>query len=155
MENPYKLTLYVTWWMQIIQIIFALPFTIAAVFFLMASIRGSGQYWFLIIICILFAYMGWANAFSTIQITEESVTVNVLYGRFRILWSEVNRIVINAPLLALMGTDKRIVLSLAFAGMKSEELLRFFHQQCTVRNIVFEQSDSSFPITHHNARVWL
>src|SRR5512138_3274240 len=113
MERPFKLTLRVAWWVQIFQIIFALPFTIAAVFILSSPLRGSDVSWPAFFLCVFLAYVGWANAFSTIEVTEESVTVSVLYGRFRIHWSEVEKIVINDFLVALLGKDKRIVLSLA------------------------------------------
>jgi len=80
--------------------------------------------------------------------------VNVFYGRFRIQWSEVIKIVLNAPFIALLGNEKRIVLSLAFAGKNSEKMLEFFNQQIESRNIIFEQNVTPFPITHQNARVW-
>ena len=75
------------------------------------------------------AYLGWANALSTIQITDESVTVTVFYGRFRILWNEVEKIVLSSPLIALIGNSKRVVLSLAFAGKSGSKMLEFFNQQ--------------------------
>jgi hypothetical protein len=78
----------------------------------------------------------------------------VFYGRFRINWSEVERIVLNAPFIALMGNDKRIVLSLAFAGRNSDKLLEFFNNQIEARKIIFEQNVTPFPLNHQNARVW-
>ncbi len=152
MEKPFKLTLRVVWWMQIFQILFALPFTILSISTLFSFFKGEESL-FMFFLFALFAYLGWANALSTIQITDESVTVTVFYGRFRILWNEVEKIVLNSPLIALMGNDKRVVLSLAFAGKSGNKMLEFFNQKIERQNIVFEQN-SPFPITHQNARVW-
>lgn len=153
MEKPSQLTLRVAFWMQVVQIIFALPFTVFAILLIPSFFKTPFTSLFLFIICTSLAYLGWANALSTIQITSESVTVNVFYGRFRIQWNEVNKIVLNTPFIALLGNEKRIVLSLAFAGKNSEKMLEFFNQQIESRNIVFEQNVTPFPITHQNARV--
>jgi len=53
-----------------------------------------------------------------------------------------------------MGNDKRIVLSLAFAGRNSDKLLEFFNNQIEARKIIFEQNVTPFPLNHQNARVW-
>jgi len=98
--------------------------------------------------------MGWANALSTIQITDESVTVTVFYGRFRINWNEVGKMVLNAPYIALLGNEKRVMPSLAFAGRNSRKMLEFFNQPIEVRKIVFDKNISPFPLAHKNARVW-
>lgn len=154
MEKPFQLNLRVALWMQVVQIIFALPFTVFAILLIPSFFKTPLTSLFLFVICVSLAYLGWANALSTIQITNESVTVNVFYGRFRIQWSEVIKIVLNAPFIALLGNEKRIVLSLAFAGKNSEKMLEFFNQQIESRNIIFEQNVTPFPITHQNARVW-
>ena len=154
MEKPFQLNLRVALWMQVVQIIFALPFTVFAILLIPSFFKTPLASLFLFVICVSLAYLGWANALSTIQITNESVTVNVFYGRFRIQWSEVIKIVLNAPFIALLGNEKRIVLSLAFAGKNSEKMLEFFNQQIESRNIIFEQNVTPFPITHQNARVW-
>ena len=154
MEKPFQLNLRVALWMQVVQIIFALPFTVFAILLIPSFFKTPFASLFLFVICVSLTYLGWANALSTIQITNESVTVNVFYGRFRIQWSEVIKIVLNAPFIALLGNEKRIVLSLAFAGKNSEKMLEFFNQQIESRNIIFEQNVTPFPITHQNARVW-
>jgi hypothetical protein len=155
MQKTFKLTIKVTWWMQIFQILFALPFTIGCIFVLVAVIKGSivnmGTL-FVFLLLASFAYLGWANAFSTIQITEKHVTVTVFYGRFRINWDEVENIVMNDPLIALMGNGKRLVLSLAFAGKSRAKILEFFNQQIEQRHIRLEEAP--FSITHQNVRVW-
>jgi hypothetical protein len=153
MQNSFNLTVRVSWWMQIIQIIFALLFMVGSIFFLITIINGSLASLIAFLFFAFFAYFGWANAFSTIQITDEDVTVNVFYGRFRINWDEVDEIVLNTPYIALIGNGKRIVLSLAFAGGNSDKMLEFFKQQIEARKIVFEQDITPFPLTHHNARV--
>jgi hypothetical protein len=152
MEKRFKLTLRVVWWMQVIQILFALPCTILAVKSLTSSFDGGRS----ILLFFFFsglAYLGWANALSTIQITNESATVTVFYGRFRIYWDEVEKIVLSKPLIALVGNDKRVVLSLAFAGRNGRKMLEYFEQEIERRKITFEQN-APFPITHENARVW-
>ena len=151
MEKPFKLTLRVAWGMRIMQILFALPFTFFSIRLLTTVNSFESIYLFLLFAS--FAYLGWANALSTIQITDESVTVTVFYGRFRIYWNEVEKIVLSRPLIALIGNDKRVVLSLAFAGKNGKKLLEYFEQQIERRKITFEQN-ARFPITHQNARVW-
>ena len=154
MEKSFKLTIRAAWWVQFFQIIFALPFTIGSVIISISIFKGSMQSLPLFFLCVFLAYLGWANAFSTIQITDENVTVTVFYGRFRIHWSEVNKIVLNSPLVALIGNGKRVVLSLMLMSKESEELLKFFNQQIEERKILFEQNAIPFPLTHQNARVW-
>lgn len=154
MTTPFKLTVRVAWWMQIFQILFALPFTVGSFFMLTYVFQGSIRFLWVFLLFVSLAYMGWANAFSTIQITDESVTVTVLYGRFRIYWSEVEIIVLNVPYIALLGNGKRIVLSLAFIGRNTDKMLEFFNQQIEAREIVVEEDVTSFPLTHQNARVW-
>ncbi len=84
MEKPFQLNLRVALWMQVVQIIFALPFTVFAILLIPSFFKTPLTSLFLFVICVSLAYLGWANALSTIQITNESVTVNVFYGRFRI-----------------------------------------------------------------------
>jgi hypothetical protein len=153
-EKPFKLTLRVVWWMQIFQMLFALPCTAASFFNLMSTFNGAGGSIIASLFFAFLAYMGWANALSTIQITDKSVTVTVFYGRFRIKWSEVEEIVLNSPLIALIGNDKRVVLSLAFAGRSGQKMLEYFGKQIQARKILFEENTYPFPITHQNARVW-
>jgi hypothetical protein len=154
MEKPFKLTLRVVWWMQLMQILFALPFTVGSIFFLMAVVQGSMDSLFPSLLFGLFAFLGWANALSTIQITEKSVTVTVFYGRFRIFWDEVEKIAQSEPFIALIGNGKNVTLSLIFAGKDRVKMLEFFNQQVERRNIRFEKNMTQFPITHQNARVW-
>jgi hypothetical protein len=151
MEEHFKLTLRVVWWMQIFQILLAIPCTIFAIASLKYFSCVEATLLFFLFACI--AYMCWANALSTIQITDESVTVTVFYGRFRIYWNEVEKIILSRPLIALIGNGKRVVLSLAFAGRNGTKMLVYFEQQIERRKIVFEQN-APFPISHQNARVW-
>ncbi len=154
MQEHFKLTLRVAWWMQIILFLFALPCTAGAVFGLIKIIQGTADLLFGVLMFGGVAYLSWANALSTIQITEKSITVTVFYGRFRIGWDEVENIVRNNPYIALIGNGKRVVLSLAFAGNSTDKMLEYFDRQIELRNIKFEKNIQPFSITHHNARVW-
>jgi hypothetical protein len=153
-EKPFKLILRVVWWMQILQIAFALPFTAISIYVVMSFLKGTSVSFGLFLFLVAMAYLGWANALSTIQVTDDSVTVTVLYGRFRVYWNEVEEIVLNNPLVALVGNNKRVVLSLALMDKNKEKLLEFFGQQIKQENILFEENVIPFPITHQNARVW-
>jgi hypothetical protein len=150
MQQSFRLTISVNRWMQFILVV---PLTVASMFTLVGALQGSADALFGLIFFGLFALLGWANALSNIQITENSVTVTVFYGRFRIFWDEVENISLNYPNIALMGNGKRVVLSLGFAGKNKEQLLEFFNQQIEQRKIVFK-TGAQFPITHHNSRVW-
>jgi hypothetical protein len=121
-----KLTIRVSWWMQVIMLIFALPCTALSIFMLVSIVRGSTNLFFVFVLFGAFAYFGWANALSTIQITDKDVTVSVFYGRFRIFWNEVETIAMNNPFIGLIGNEKRVVVSLAFAGKNKERMLEFF-----------------------------
>jgi hypothetical protein len=154
MQEPFKLTLRVVWWMQFILLFFALPCTIGAVLALIKIIQSSADLLVGFLLLGFFAYLGWANALSTIQITEKRVTITVFYGRFRIGWDEVEHIVMNNPFIALMGNGKRVVLSLAFARKSRSKEIEYFYRQIEQRHIKFEKNIEPFPITHQNARVW-
>jgi hypothetical protein len=157
MEKPFKLTLRVSLWTQIVMFLFALPFMAGIFLVLQKAIKDSlslSNILLSLLILVCFAYLGLANALSTIQITENNVTVNVFYGRFRIGWDEVDKIGINGPLIALMGHGKRVVLSLAFAGKSKGKMLEFFNHQIEQRKIKFEENASPFPNTHQNSRIW-
>ena len=154
MNTSFKLTLRVSWWMQVFQILFALPFTVGSFFMLISVFKGSVDTLIAFFLFAFFAYLGWANAFSTIQITDENVTVTVFYGRFRIRWDEVEKIIQNTAFIALLGNDKRVVLSLAFAGKNSDKVIQFLNQQIELRKILFEQDVKPFPLKHQNARIW-
>ena len=142
---------------QIVMIIFALPFMAGIIYILEKATEGamslSGILLSLLILAC-FAYLGWANALSTIQITDNNVTVHVFYGRFRISWDEVEKIVINGPFIALMGKTKRVVLSLVFVGKNKGKMLEFFNRQIEQRRIKLEENSAPFPSTHQNARIW-
>ncbi len=152
MEKSFKLTLRVVWWVLIFQILFALPFTIGSIFILLAIVQGSVKS---IIVFILFgflAFLGWANALSTIQITEKSVTVTVFHGRYRINWDEVQKIIRQGSLIALIGNDKRVVLALQLMDKNKNKVFEYFSQQIEERKIEFTTTEQ-VPLTQHNARV--
>ncbi len=89
------------------------------------------------------------------KLQKKNVTVNVFYGRFRVIWDEVQTILIWGNYIAILGNGKRLILSLSFAGKNKQKMLQFLHQQCERRNINFDKVNEPFPITHQNARVWL
>lgn len=153
MQQPYRLTIRVTRGMQLVQILFALPFTVLSVIIVifMAKFGVDVGGLFAFLICAGFAYLGWANALSTIQIDEQSVSVTVFYGRFRIGWDEVETMRIRSPFIALAGNGKRLVLSLAFAGKNRQQMLDYLYAQAEQRHIPIEEN-ADFPLTHQNAR---
>jgi hypothetical protein len=146
------LTIRVTWWMQAIQVFFGLGFTIIAVISLVSLFRGSGDNLLYFILAIGLAYIGWANAFSTIQVSPEGVIVSVMYGRFGILWDEVQIIAQSGKMVALIGAEKRVVLSLAFAGQSALRLMAILEDQAAERKLPIKK-DWDFPFTHRNARI--
>ncbi len=150
-EKASRLTIRVAWWMQIVLAAVTVSLAVGAVYALISVFEGSIGNLFLLMVLVALAYIFGANALSTIQITDESVTVNVFYGRFRIYWAEIIKIMVNSPLMALIGNDKRVVLSLDFAGRNAGRMLEIFDQQIKTRGILLEQG--TFPITHQNARV--
>jgi hypothetical protein len=154
MGEPFKLTLRVAWWMQIVQMLFALPCTVGFAYTLFLIFQHSSVSIILCLVLLFLAYIGWVNALSNIRITDESVTVTVVTGRYRIRWEEVTRIVLNHPLVALAGKDKWLVISLVFAGRNKKELLAYLDQQISKRKIIFEQDVPDFPLNHKNVRVW-
>jgi hypothetical protein len=153
MDKPFNLTLRVVWWMQFVQFVFAFIFVMASISTLPSVFKGETSI-FTIFGFVFFIYLGCANALSTIKITDESVTVTVFYGRFRICWNEVEKILWNGSLIALIGNDKRIVLSMEYAGRNAPKMMEYFKQQIAERKISFEQKRFLFPIIHRNARVW-
>ncbi len=154
MEKPFNCTLRVAWWMQALQIIFALPFTAGSLILFTSLLKGSLESLPWLAGFILLAYLGWANALSTIHVTSEDVTVTVFYGRFRINWNEVNKIEQYGAMVGLLGNEKRVVLSFAYGGQKAKEILEFINEQIAARNIEFEKDVMPFPLTHKNSRVW-
>ncbi len=152
MEKPFKLTLRVVWWMQIFQILFALLFTASSIFFLRIIFKGSLISVFVFLLFAFFAYLGWANALSTIQITNENVTVTVFYGRFRINWSEVQKVIRQGPLIALTGNEKRVVLAMQYMDKNKNKMVEYFSKQIEERKIEFTTNEQ-VPLTHQNAKV--
>jgi hypothetical protein len=148
-QQPFRLTVSVAGWakffLTVPAFLLALPATLGA-------LQGSGE---ALVIAILFACLGlfgWILTSSAIRVTEESVTVTVFYGHFRIRWDEVERICVNGPLIAFTGSDKRVVVSLKQAGRERHRLLDYIRYQVERRRLSCE-TGASFPITHLNARV--
>lgn len=160
-EKPAKLTIRNSRIEMLFEIIWALCFTTGLGFVLFSVWRGTlGPAWLVGATFFgLLAYLGWAMAFSTIQITEQTITVTVFYGRFRIYWDEVEKIILYGPYLALTGNGKRVVLSLQQVSPGREKLLEYFHHQIEQRNIAYAEDFRLKPLselTHQNARIgWI
>lgn len=156
MEKQTPLVIRVNWPTQVLMILFALPCMLGGLACLYLVItRGLFGYLAGFAILALCAYFGFGNALSNIQVTSESVTVNVFYGRFRILWSEVEKVIFNKPYIALAGNGKRIVLSILFAGKNTGRLLAIIQNQVVERGLQYdERPDPQFRLSHLNARVW-
>jgi len=151
MQKPFKLLVSVAWWIQLFYIV---PFTALSIFTLVAVFQGSED-----ALCGLlmfagpFTLLGWALALYRIQITEESVTVKTFYGHFRIAWDEVEKIVLNRNLIALLGNDKRLVLSPGSTSKNVKAMVAFINQEIERRNIKVE-TNVHLPTSQHSTRVW-
>jgi len=58
MEKPFQLNLRVALWMQVVQIIFALPFTVFAILLIPSFFKTPLTSLFLFVICVSLAYLG-------------------------------------------------------------------------------------------------
>ncbi len=153
MEKPFKITVRVVWWMLLFQALFGLVFTIASVFALRVIFQGSISFLIVLVPCGFFAFFGWSNVFSTIQVTDKSVTVSVFHGRYRINWDEVQKIIRQGHIIALLGNDKRVVLALQLMNVKNgQKLTEYFSQQINERKIEFSTTEQA-PLIQHNSRV--
>jgi hypothetical protein len=150
--RSFDLTLHVIRWMQIRQAFFALPFTIGSILFLVQWANSSWISLIGLFFCAFFAYSGWANALSTIHITDKSVTVAVFYGRFRIYWNEVRKIIREGSLVALISDDKRVVLSAQLMDQNAAKMFEYFDQQVNERKIEYTTAEK-VPLTHRNSRL--
>ena len=154
MEQPFKLTVRVVWWMMGFQILFALLCTMGALYILLDIVQSQGSARIIVYFLGLgfLAFLGWSNAFSTIQVTEKSVTVTVFHGRYRITWDEVQKVIHRGSLIALIGNDKRVVLALEAMDKNGNKMLEYFLRQIEARNIQFT-TDEPVPLTQYKARV--
>jgi hypothetical protein len=150
MSKLFKITVSVGWWWQLILTV---PFTVVSLFTLFAVFQGSKD-----ALCGFlffagpFTLLGWSLALYNIQLTEESVTVNTLYGRFRIAWDEVERILVKDRRIALLGRDKWVVLSPDSTSRNVKKMIEFINQKMEQKNMKAEE-DAHFPLTHRNSRV--
>jgi hypothetical protein len=98
----------------------------------------------------------WRLAGSYIEANTELVRVNVPYGTFAIRWPEITTIIVNGPLIAFTGNDKRVVVSLAFAGAHTNEFIELVKEQANKYKIEIRslQPGETIPITHQNSRDW-
>jgi hypothetical protein len=151
MNKPFKITVSIGW---LRQLIFTVPFTIVSLFTLFAVFQGSKD-----ALCGLlffagpFTLLGWSLALYNIQLTEDNVTVNTLYGRFRIAWDEVERVLVKDRRIALLGKDKWIVLSPDPTSKNVQKMVELINQKIEQKNMK-AGGDLHFPLTHRNSRVW-
>jgi hypothetical protein len=148
--QPFRLTVSVAGWMKFF---FTVPPALLALLATLGALQGSSDALAVAIFFACLCLLGWILTGSNIQVTEESVTVTVFYGRFRIHWNEVERICVNSPLIAFVGRDKRVVISLQQAGSEKRRLLEYIGYQVEQRHLPYE-TGVPFPITHLNSRVW-
>lgn len=153
MPKKFRLIVRVSLWMQIFQILFAILSGIGAISSLQLIIEGQTGFLVIFLVLVLMSYVSLANALSIIELTDDDISVVVFYGRFRILWEEINRIAMRGPYIARIGSGKRLVLSLAFANSTREALLDIVQEYAAKKYIKIEEN-ASFEITHKNTRIW-
>jgi hypothetical protein len=150
MDKPIKITVSIGWFRKLI---FTVPFTMVSLFTLFAVFQGSKD-----ALCGLlffagpFTLLGWSLALYNIQLTEDNVTVTTLYGRFRIAWDEVERVLVRDQRIALLGEDKWVVLSPDPTNKNIKEMVEFINQKMAQKNMKAE--DLPVPRIHHHSRVW-
>ena len=150
MENMTQVTVSERRWTKLIYIV---PFTIIALFNLYLVLKGStdalGIFLFIVGPLIFFS---WYYALYEIQLTEDNVTVNTLFGRFCITWDEVESILIKKHRVALFGKNKRVVLSPDPMWVNVKAMLEFVNEKIYQRNIKVRE-DSHIPRLHKNSKV--
>ncbi len=153
MKKPFKLTVSLPWWMQLFLIV---PFTVFSIFTLIVALQGSQGSENALCGFLFFAgpftILGWTTALSNIQLTEENVTVSKFSGRFRIAWDEVERISLNGHHIALIGNNKRLVLSLEPINTNVTKMVEFINQKIEQKGIKAE-TDPQLKTTQKNTRV--
>jgi hypothetical protein len=106
---------------------------------------------------VIFGLIGWglwSLASSYIEANPEFIAVKVPYGLFKIYWAEVTKILTNGMLIAFIGNDKHVVISLAFAGARTGELIETIDHQAQKRKLEVKKimPGETMPVTHHNSR---
>jgi hypothetical protein len=106
----------------------------------------------LVEVCVDFGL--WKLATSYIEANREYIRVNVFYGTFAIRWTEVTTIITQGAFIAFVGYDKRVVVSLAFAGAGTQKFLKLIQEQADAHRIEIKQLKPSeiMPLTHQNSR---
>ena len=120
----------------------------------LSFLQGQAQKGSWVLFFFLLGFLLFVLTRSSIFIDEKKVLVTVPYGHFRIGWDEVTTIKTCGPYISLESDQKRVVLSLAFAGKNANAMIAFFNHQAEKRAIqVFVDVD--FPLTHKNTWVGL
>ncbi len=93
-------------------------------------------------------------ASSYIEANEEYILVNVFYGTYKIKWVDVRNIKTNGSMIAFIGDDNRVVISLSFAGRRKNELIDLIRKQANKCKIEIKRPEPGeiMPITHLNSR---
>lgn len=103
-------------------------------------------------IFILFGCLLLLLSRSKIEADAERVVIHTPNGRYGMDWQEVEIIRFNGPNLALEGNDKRLVISLSYAGRSSKKFLELLDQQSMNRLIPIIRPGTFAP-THQNTRL--
>lgn len=148
-QNPIKVRVNI-----LTRILFSAGFVVAGISLLGLIIQPSLGAAMRTAIIGLIGWGMWSLASSYIEANPEFIAVKVPYGLFKIYWAEVTKIVTDGTLIAFIGSDKRVVISLAFAGARTRELIQTIENQAQQRKLEVKKimPGETMPVTHHNSR---
>lgn len=152
MEEKPIIKATLVWQMKTICFSMGIFLALLSIVFLLNIIKGYREYWPGAMLFSIFAYACFGNGLYRVVITDQSVTLTDFYGRFRILWDEVEKVMINPTFIALIGRDKRVVFSPAYSKIRFKDFLQVIYDQSKGRNIVIERN-RSFSILQKNSGV--
>ena len=92
--------------------------------FILAAILPAALTWFFI-----------SLARSYIAIDSQAIMAQFPYGRFRMGWEEVERVVTNGFLFSLQGGEKQLFVSMVVVGKGKREFYRYLVTQIQARGI--------------------
>jgi hypothetical protein len=157
MQQPSSLKASTIWWAQLF---FLVPSNLFAIFALVVGLDGAfrDEPGYENALCgFLFfagplALLGWYIALYNIQMTEEFVTVFSIFGRYRIAWTDVEKIAVGINRIALIGPDKRLVFTIRAESTNKKQMVEFISYMSGQRKIMIEEN-ARFPNTQLNTRV--
>jgi hypothetical protein len=150
MERPRSVIVKTHWIMKVVSVFGTLFFAFATY---MSAKTNSGT----VVVLEFVGFTGlsvlcWFLADSFIEVSEESVLVSVIYGRYKILWSEITSVTTNGRMYSFEGNDKRVVISLSLAGGTTRQALQLVQEMCARRGVPILEN-ISVPMTHRNSKV--